>query len=339
MRVRFLVAAVATAVVLSGPAAAEEYISTFSPSGTLINTFAAGVPDGQLISFLVVDASGDIWVGKIDNGHSVNQFNPNDAVVRFSPTGTQLQVVKGPTRYQTAIGFDSSSNIYIGAIPDGGALGDNRIYRFGQSGTFETTFGSLNDTAMDFAVAAGDRIFVATNNVLTLQEYSTAGALINSRQVNNFLGRYIDLDSSETTLWCYQDFNGPGVSVFGAYDLSLIAQSSFDLNPIGDPGLGGLEVLASGNLLTLNAFDGTTFHEFTPAGAVVDSFSLPGVTSARKFTLDNDGNIVVSHSSPLPQGAAIPALQGAWLVAFAALLAGASLLLIRRGVFVSGAGL
>jgi hypothetical protein len=332
MRVRFLVAAVAAALVLHGSAAAEEYISTFSPGGTLINTFAAGVPDDQLISFLVVDANGDIWIGRIDNGHGTNQFSPNDEVIRFSPTGTELQVVKGPTRYQTAIGFDSSSNIYIGAIPDGGALGDNRIYRFSQSGTFDTTFGSLNDTLMDLAVTAGDRIFAVTNNVMTLQEYSTGGALINNRQVNNFLGRYIDLDGAETTLWCYQDFNGPGVSVFGSYDLNLIAQSSFDLNPIGDPGLGGLEVLASGNLLTLNAVDGTTFYELTPAGAVVDSFSMPGVTSARKFTLDNDGNIVVTHSNALPQGAAIPALQGAWLVAFAALLAGASILLIRRGV-------
>jgi hypothetical protein len=182
----------------------------------------------------------------------------------------------------------------------------------------------------DLAVTAGDRIFAVTNNVMTLQEYSTAGALVNSLQVNNFLGRHIDLDGSETRLWCYQDYNGPGESLIASYDLGLVNQSSFGLNPIGDPGLGGLEVLASGNLLTLDTYDGTTFYEFTPTGTVVNTFSLPGVTSARRFTLDNVGNIVVAHSNALLPAEAIPAASGVGLVIFAALLAGVSLVVIRR---------
>lgn len=335
MRIRLVVTVGAAILMLCGPAAAEEYISTFAPGGTLINTFAAGVPVDQYISFLVVDSNGDIWVGRIDSGHGTNQFSPNDQVIRFSPTGTQLQVVKGPTRYQTAIGFDSSFNLYIGAIPDGGALGDNHIYRFSQTGTYDTMFGSLSDTVNDLAVTAGDRIFAVTNNVMTLQEYSTAGALVNNLQVNNFLGRYIDLDGSETRLWCYQAYNGPGESLIASYDLNLVNQSSFGLNPIGDPGIGGLEVLASGNLLTLDASSGTTFYEFTPTGTVVNSFSLPGVTSAHRFTLDNQGNIVVAHSNaPLP-AEAIPAVSGVGLVIFAALLAGASLVVIRRGLIAA----
>jgi sugar lactone lactonase YvrE len=333
MKSKAFVLAIVVILALGGTATAEQYISTVAMDGTVINTFAAGVPDDQLVTFVEVDSSGDIWIGKMDSGHGTMQFNPDDEVLRFSPTGAQLQVVKGPTRYQGAIGFDSSFNIYLGAKPDGGALGDDYIYRFSQAGTFDTSFGLLNDDVRDMAITSGNRIFLVTGNVMLLQEYNTSGTRLNNVQINNFIGGFMTLDSSETTIWCYQYYNGPGENTINSYNLSLVGQSSFGLNPIGNANLDGLEVLASGNLLALDGDPAATFYEFTTAGTLVNTIAMPDLTSASGFAIDGSGNLVVVHSNPLLLAADIPTMDGVGFVALVTLLAGVAVILIRRGDF------
>jgi sugar lactone lactonase YvrE len=330
MKIKAFIIALTSALVLASPAFTEEYISTFDMNGNLINSFAAGIPNDQYISFIEVDPNGDIWIGKIDSGHGANQFNPNDQVIRFSPNGIQQQVVKGPTRNQTAIGFDSSFNLYIGANPDGGALGDNYIYVFDQNGTYDTFFVNLNDNVEDLQITPGDRIFAVTNNTMMLNEFNTAGTRLNNYQVNNFMGRYMALNGSETRLWCFQAANGAPENLIVEYDLDLVNQSSFGLNSIGNPMLDGIEVLASGNLLALDGDTGAAFYEFGTTGTLVDTFTLPDLTSAQAFTLDNQENIIVVHSNSLLGPTSIPTMNEWGMIIMSLMLAGTAFWIMRR---------
>jgi hypothetical protein len=315
-------------------ALAEEYVSVFSTEGELLNTFGVGLAENQMIRFLEVDPNGDIWVGRFDRGHGTMQFNPNDQAVRFSPDGIEQQIVKGPTRYQTSIGFVSSGDLYIGAKPDGGALGDKYVYVFGSDGVFDFQFGGLNDDVTDFLVIEDDRIFATTGNTMILWEFNTAGTEINRLQVNGYFGGPLALDTSVpgSQLWSYEARNGPGNNRIAAYDLDLTPLSSFELDHIGNPYLAGLEALPSGELVTVDRSTGV-FYLLEPDGTVAETGTLPDITEVLKFTLDNEGNIVIAHANSLLPTTPIPT-SNAWGVALLVVLIGllSSLHFVRRRI-------
>lgn len=288
-------------------AMAEQYVSTFTPSGNLLNTFGAGLNEDEMVTFVDEGPTGDLWIGRMDTSHSTMQFNPDDMVIRFSPSGEQLQIVKGPMRYPKAIGFVSSGDMYIGAKPDGGALGDDFFYVFEPDGTYDFSFGSLNDNVEDIVVTADDRIFATTSNAGTLWEFDMAGNQINKFQIPGYyFGRDLALDTTVagSRLWVYEPKNGAGNDRIVAYDLSFNEISQFELDHIDNPFLAGLEILPSGNLLAAG-WDGI-FYELEPDGTLADTFTFPEIPAIREFTLNGDNNIVVVHMNSLMPTALVP---------------------------------
>ena len=321
-------------LLLTPVALADEYVSVFTPGGEMLSTFGVDLAQNQMIRFLEGDPNGDVWVGRFDRGHGTMQFSPNDQAVRFSPSGVQQQVVKGPTRNQTAIGFISNGDLFIGAKPDGGALGDNYVYVFESNGNLDFQFGGLNDEVTDFLVAPGDRVFATTNNTMILWEFNTAGTEINRLQVNNYFGGPLALDTTVpgSQLWSYENRNGPGNNRISSYGLDLSPLSSFEIDHIGNPYLGGLEMLPSGNLLTVDR-DSGVFYELEPDGTPAATFTLPDITNVLRFTLDNEGNIVIAHANSLLPTLPVPA-NNAWGVALLVLMMGLVSLLyfVRRRI-------
>ncbi len=279
------------------------FVSTLdSTTGATINTFSVGLAFDQFVPFIEVDASANIWVGRNDTGHGTNQFNPNDNVAKFSPTGTELLTLKGPMRNPTALAVDSIGNIYVGGTPDGGSLSVNKIYKYDSNGVFLTSFGELTGAALGatyfvFEFAPGDRLFATTSNPHRVFEYTTAGVQVNVVNANLRFGRGLAISPDGTTLWNYQPRNGPGEDIIVAYDLDLTVLSSFGLNPIGNPQLWGMDTLQNDNLV---ARAGSRIIEISPTGTLISELDFSSIDTGnshrRGFTVDNSGNFLVSHA-------------------------------------------
>ena len=273
---------------------------TLLDDGTPIGVFDAGIAPGQYLSFVVVDDGGSIWVGRNDQGHGVDNWNPNDMVVQFTASGTELMTVKGPMRDPKTLAIDSTGKLYVGAIPDGGSLMDDQIYKFASDGTYLTSFGlkpaawSTSDWN-DLAFTSGGRLFGIAGHPMSLHEFSVGGVPVNNTaQVSFMVGTSLALSADEATLWTYERSNGAGVDVLSHRDLGLGVLSQINVTALLGPNvLSGLEPLTGANVLILDG-PAKLLHEVTPAGALAGTMALPilGHTLS-DFTLDGDGNIVV----------------------------------------------
>lgn len=297
------------------------FLTTIDPNGTPLSTFDVGLASDQFVPFVKVDASGNIWVARNDVTHSINAFNPNDMVVKFTPTGAVLLTVKGPMRSPSSIAFDPSGNIYIGGIPDGGSLSASQIYKYDSNGNFLTSFGLLTGPLLGadwngLVLATGDRLFGTTGNPHSVQEFSVSGTHINS--TGSFdgtlrIGRSLALTPGGNTLWNYQPKNGPGEDFIVEYDLNLNVISSFGLDPLGNPFLYGLNTLANGNIVTRDAFN-SQILEMSPNGTLVNAIDVfaidQGLGFRRGFAVDGDENFLITHLAPLAQTVVIDIKPG-----------------------------
>ena len=147
-----------------------EYLVTIDSSGSILNSFDVGLADGQYVSFIEVDSSGNIWAGRNDTSHYTNQYNPNDMVTKFSSTGSEIATVKGPMRNPLCMGLDSIGNIYIGGVPEGDYLSYDRIFKYDATGNYITTIGidsSLEYRAID--ITSDNRLYATQKNPFLLQ--------------------------------------------------------------------------------------------------------------------------------------------------------------------------
>jgi hypothetical protein len=302
-------------------------VATFDSSGALISRFDVPLVDNQIIRFVEVDPSGNIWVGKLDEHYQLNQFNPNDGVVEYNSQGTELLTVKSPMRFPTSIAFDSSRNIYIGGLPDGGSLSASQIFKYDAKGNFLNSFGLLSGSLLgagwsELRFAPGDRLFGTTGNPVSVQEYTVGGALVNL--VGSFDGKFrygleLALTPDGKALWSYQPSNGGGENFLVQYDLNLHVLNSIGLGFLGNPFVQGLEVLSNNDLLIGDFFG--NFDELTSDGRLVRSFSLqaPGFPPVSDFTLDGNGDILVAavaSSVPEPSSSTLIALGGSLLLGY-----------------------
>jgi hypothetical protein len=300
------VVALATLFASVRQSAGTGIVSKFAPNGAFLGSFDAGLNADQHFEFVKVDALGNIWVGRSDDSHSINQFNPNDMATKFSPTGTQLLTVKGPMRDPNGIAFDSSGDIYIGGVPDGGRLEATQIFKYDSGGNFLINFGELTGQLLaarwkDLLFTPGDRLFGTTGNPHSVQELTVNGNLVNL--VGSFdgtlrFGVSLVLSSDGNTLWNYQPQNGPGQDFIVGYNLSLTVISFFGLNVLGvpNPFLGGLETLSNGDVLTIDRNSGV-IYQFAPNGTLLDRVPLSGLGRIWDFTIDGDGNFLVAHTT------------------------------------------
>ncbi len=190
-------------------------------------------------------------------------------------------MIKESTRYPLSIAFLSDNRILFGALLENGSLSDYHIYVYQPAHT-TTYFGDFNNAVMDIATTSNDRMFALSYNVMKLWEFNaTTGTKLNDKQVNSYLGRHLAIDvncPSSSCLWAYQQLNGQGDNKIVLYNYDFIKQSDFNLSHIGNPYLGGLEVLPSHNLLTVNRYTGV-FYELQTDGTVVRTFSIPKITN------------------------------------------------------------
>ena len=246
--------ALGTLLLVPGHAvAAVGAVSTFTPEGTWLASFPVGLAAGQYISFVERDASGRIYVGRVDSGHGTNQFNPNDMIAVFDASGNLLSTIKGSSRNQNGLAFDSLGNLYFGGVPDGGPLGNNLVYRFTAAGVETSTFGlQLNDYS-DFVTAPGDRLFAMRFNDRDILEFTTAGAQVNAISLFGRFGSALAIDEAGASLWAYEPQNGgnPPGNLLVHYDLGLNELGTIDLEELDNPSVVALEVNADGELLLL----------------------------------------------------------------------------------------
>lgn len=283
------------------------FLTTIDFTGTPLSTFDVGLASDQFVPFVEVDSSENIWVGRSDTGHGVNQFNPNDVVAKFTPSGNELLTVKGPMRSPESVAFDSDGNIYIGGVPDGGSF-VNQIYKYDSIGNFLFSFGQVSSSEEWEALvfASGDRLFATTNNPHSVREFTTGGAQVQS--VGSFDGTYrfgrgLALSPDGTILWNYQPKNGPGEDFIVAYDLNLNVLSSFGLGAFGNPTLWGLDTLSNGNLVARDVA-GSRILEFSTTGTLVNEIDISSIDMGtgfrRGFAVDNNGNFLITHVVPEP---------------------------------------
>ncbi len=284
--------------------ASRVMISTLDSSGMSLGTFPVGLKYDQFVSFIEVDKTGNIWVGRNDSGHGSFDTNPNDMVVKFSPTGTELLTLKGPMRDPKSVAFDSLGNIYVGGVPEGASLNDSTIFKYDSSGNFVTSFGLVTGPLIGaeyraIVITSDDRIFANTGLPIQIYEYTTAGVLVRALHrsaVTSRSGGGLALSPDGTILWSYQRANGPGTDNIVEYNLSLVQQSSLGLNSIGVPILWGLDTLQNGSLVS--RYLSKVFiitPPSTTAGEVDFSIIDGGDSFRRGFAVDTSGNYFVSH--------------------------------------------
>lgn len=322
--------ALALALALPAASAAQGgYVSTFTPDGDWVSTFPVGLAFDQYMSFVERDATGQIYVGRIDRGHGTNEFNPNDMIAVFSPDGLPVRTIKGSTRNQDGLGFDSLGNLYFGAVPDGGPLGGNAVYKFTAAGAEITSFGATLNDYTDFQTAAGDRIFALRNNNRDILEFTTAGVQVNAISQFGTFGRLMALDGAGTSLWTYEPVNGgnPPDDALIQYDLSLNPIGSIDLGPYGNPRVVGLEVDAAGELVTL--LDDARVMVFATDGTLLRTFDLQFLSEANNLALADDGSLLVGHDRQIAT-VAIPTLDTLGLALLALALAGLAAFRVGR---------
>lgn len=332
MKTRLTLAAL---LLLLAPAAAlaqTGYVSAFTPDGAWVSSFPVGLAESQRITFVEQDATGRIYVGRVDSGHGTNQFNPNDQIAVFEADGTPALIIKGSTRLQDGLTFDSAGDLYFGAVVDGGALGEKFVYRFTPAGAEVASFGMTLNDYNDFVTAPGDRIFALRDNNRDIVEFTTAGANVNSISLFGRFGRLMALDNTASSLWTYEPINGavPPGDLLVQYDLALNQLGTIDLEPYGNPWLVGLEINAAGEILAL--LEDARILVFAPGtGDLLRTIVLERLGEASNLELAADGSLLVSHLMPIASVLDIPTLDPLGLALLAlALAAVAAFFLARR---------
>lgn len=308
------------------------YVSTFTADGAWVSSFPVGLAQEQRISFVERDATGRIYVGRVDTSHGTNQFNPNDQIAVFEADGSPALIIKGSTRLQEGLTFDSSGDLYFGGIVDGGALGDKFVYRFTPAGAEVASFGLTLNDYNDFATAPGDRIFALRNNNRDIVEFTTAGANVNSISLFGRFGRLMTINETGNSLWTYEPANGvafPSDALY-RYDLALAETGTIDLAPYGEPRAVGLEINPAGEILLL--LEDARILVFAPAsGALLRTIVLERLGEASNLALAADGSLLVGHLAPIASVLDIPTLDPLGLALLAlALAALAAFFLARR---------
>jgi hypothetical protein len=332
MKPRLALAALTLLLVPAALAAQTGYVSTFTPEGGWVSSFPVGLAESQLIRFVEQDATGRIYVGRTDNSHGTNQFNPNDQIAVFEADGSPALVIKGSTRLQDGLTFDSAGDLYFGAVVDGGALGENFVYRFTSAGAEVDSFGMTLNDYTDFVTAPGDRIFALRNNNRDIVEFTTAGVNVNSISLFGRFGRLMALDNTFSSLWTYEPTNGATFpsDVLVRYDLALNELATIDLLPYGEPRVVGLEINSAGEILAL--VDDGRILVFDPAsGVLLRAITLERLGEASNLEIAADGSLLVSHMMPIASVLDIPTLDTLGLALLAlALAALAAVFLARR---------
>jgi hypothetical protein len=307
------------------------YVARFAPDGTLVNWFDAGLIGDQGIVSLDIDRDGNVWVGRQDAIHGPFP-NPNDKIVKHSPTGVALLTVKGPMAQPQAIALDANGNLYVAGEFE--ASDDSAIFKYDPAGSFLMSFdspiASQPDIWQDLVITSDDRIFAGGDLSGTIAEYSTNGTqanLINFGVLRRIWG--LALNNDHSRIWSLDLANGPGTDRINQHDLQLSAISSFPTGAVDPPWdnlqNGSIEFSPDGKLYvgasTFGPFEIPVAHEISEVdGAIVNTIQFPaindlvgpnvGLVNVNAFTMDRDGNFVFGFETRM----AIPE-PASWLLA------------------------
>jgi hypothetical protein len=306
------------------------YVARFAPDGTLVNWFDAGLIGDQGIVSLDIDRDGNVWVGRQDAIHGAFP-NPNDKIVKYTPTGVALLEVKGPMAQPQAIAFDSNGNLYVAGAFE--ASNASLIFKYDSGGNILSSFDNLiigPDFWLDLVITSDDRIFAGGSLSGTIDEFSTNGNLEESMYFGSLRQIWgLALTNDHSRLWSLDLANGPGTDRINQHDLQLSAISSFPTGAVDPPWdnlqNGSIEFSPTGELYvgasTFGPFEIPVAHEISEVdGAIVNTIQFPaindlvgpniGLVNVNAFTMDRDGNFVFGFETRM----AIPE-PASWLLA------------------------
>jgi uncharacterized repeat protein (TIGR03803 family) len=247
-----------------------------SGSGTTVSKFGFGFSTSFSSFFsgysgpvpLIFDKSGNLYVG----------YYTSSTVVKFSPTGTVLQVLSGLSNPR-ALAFDSSGNLYVAN------QGSTTVSVFSPSGTLLRT---LTAQAGPFTLAfdSSGNLYVANINASTVSEFApgaTTPFFTYSISVNQPTALAFD---SSGYLYVANDA-GNTVSKFVPGAGSPVAILSGLSSPMAMAFDGG------GNLYVANA-GANTVSKFAP-GATTASATFTGLSQPSYLAFDGVGNLYVAN--------------------------------------------
>ena len=292
----------------------------------------------QFITSVDVDREGNFWVGRTNSAHG-NFPLPNDKVVKYDPSGTELLAVKGPMAEPRGTAVDSTGHIYVvgGFEVALGHINQTAVFKYDPNGVFIKSFalseGSQPDRWHDLLFTSDDRLFLSGELKGTIAEFTTEGAQV--RLIDIGVLKFVwglALDTTEENLWSLNIANGPGIDTISQYDLSLNFVSGFNTGVVDDPWSrlrhDSIEMGSNGNLLVgatiRDDVEIPVVHELSIDGTILNTIELDSISSfvgpgmkriaVHAFTITNDGNFVFGfNTSPIPEPASILLWIGASL--------------------------
>jgi hypothetical protein len=307
---------------------ANGYIATFARDGTLLRWFDAGMIGDQMITSVDVDCAGNFWVGRTDRAHG-NYPSPNDKVVKYDPSGTELLAVKGPLAEPRAAAVDSAGNIYVvgGFEVALGNINRTAVFKYDPSGVFIESFAlsqrSQPDRWHDLLFTSDDRLFLSGELSGTIAEFTSEGTQV--RLIDIGVRKFVwglALDSTGENLWSLDLWNGVGgEDTINRYDLNLNFLSGFDTGVVDGPWIrllhDSIEIDSNGNLLVGTRIRGNigiqgsieipVVHELSVDGTIRNTIELKSIANiiqpevnqvdVRAFTIDNHGDFVFGFNT------------------------------------------
>jgi len=139
-----------------------------SPDGSKTVFAQPSVPGGIRFFGSAFDASGNLLVARLQGGTN-SPDDPNNGVIKISPTGTVTNVVSTSGWEPSDIAFDPSGNLYVSTFA-------GQIRRLTPGGTFLSVFATLTSDAYKMSTGANGDLFVGSSGNGQIRRFSSAGA-------------------------------------------------------------------------------------------------------------------------------------------------------------------
>jgi PKD domain len=277
------------------------------PAGALAALTSFGGPgtgDGQFtaLNAIALDAAGNVYAVDGSGASRVQEFsNTGDFVRKWGSNGTG----DGQFMGIYAIALGPSGNVYVGDY------GNDRIEVFTADGTYLSQW-ATTDSPMGLAVDGGEQVWVSAGAQVT--EYTSTGAVLQQGGVhgdanNEFwnmgdlaLGPLADVYEIERNEVRVQRFaaGGAALSAWGQ-PAGGYANQAGAADGMFDQGVGGIAVLASGEVLVANA---GRVQEFTANGQFLRKYGAhPGGSfageSPQDVAVDGQGDVFIADGQAI----------------------------------------
>ena len=223
-------------------------------------------------------AVGDVFVG-VGSGK----------IKRFTPTGTLLQTLDtGITTCSEDLGmaFDTSGNLYA-TVAFGNSCGPGKVVKFDNNGTLIGPFGGgYSDSTESITLDAAQNVFVGQpDGTRRIRKFNSAGVFQTEYTVT--VGPrgtdWIDMAADQCTIFYTSE--GPSIRKYNTCTSTQLAD--FCTSCPSAQSLTGMRLRGNGEVFAAD-FSSQVRH-YDPSGALINSYTAPGLVSPFAVNLDPDG--------------------------------------------------